>query len=339
MEGGSFCVNPKHPYLTFEKQLRQLENRGIIVNDKSFAINALQNFSYYSLSNGYKDLFLASRSPEKFKDGTTFEMLYTANWLDLSMSNILFKYSLIVEKQLKTAVSHVVAKSFSIEETRYLNPKNYSTTKAQRGKFSDVQKAIDEAKYKNPVCKYYMDTEDNLPPWIAIQGISFGSAVNWYSILRGPHKLEVIDSFLNLILKSGAILKLEDRKHFFKICLEQVYEFRNLSAHGNRTFKLQLPEKQRQVPRYLKSAKLDKYYPAQDGVIISRDSIFSIIMSLLILINDAFVSRNLINELDKLFEFYADDPNIFIDSSIYDLFGLEPNFIEFLVSFFNYKYD
>ncbi|MDO4457606.1 MAG: hypothetical protein Q4B83_04735 [Ligilactobacillus murinus] len=132
---------------------------------------------------------------------------------------------------------------------------------------------------------------------------------------------------------------MEDRKHFFKICLEQVYEFRNLSAHGNRTFKLQLPEKQRQVPRYLKSAKLDKYYPAQDGVIISRDSIFSIIMSLLILINDAFVSRNLINELDKLFEFYADDPNIFIDSSIYDLFGLEPNFIEFLVSFFNYKYD
>lgn len=76
-------MNPKHPYLTFEKQLRQLENRGIIVNDKSFAINALQNFSYYSLSNGYKDLFLASRSPEKFKDGTTFEMLYTANWLDL----------------------------------------------------------------------------------------------------------------------------------------------------------------------------------------------------------------------------------------------------------------
>lgn len=327
-----------HPYLNFEDQLNQLKNRGIIVNDKAFALNALQNISYYSLYNGYKDLFLASKSPEKFKNGTTFEMLYTAHWLDLSMSNILFKYSLVVEKQLKTIVSHIVARNFSVDENRYLNSKNYSTTKAQSGKFSDVQKAINKAKFKNSVCKYYMETENNLPPWIATQGISFGSAINWYSILKEPHKLEVINSFLNLILKDGAFLKSEDKQHFFKICLGQVYEFRNLSAHGNRTFKLQLPEKQKQVSRYLSAAKIDVYYPNNNGVISSRDTLFSVIMSMLILINDDYVANSLISEIKNLFETYSDSL-IFVDSNIYDLFEFRKDSLDLLISFFDYKFS
>lgn len=331
-------MSSMHPYLNFEDQLNQLKNRGIIVNDEAFALNALQNFSYYSLYNGYKDLFLANKFPEKFKVGTTFEMLYTANWLDLSMSNILFKYSLVVEKHLKTIVSHIVARNFSIDEKRYLNKKNYSPTKTQRGKLSDVQKAINEARYKNSVCKYYMEKESNLPPWIAIQGISFGSALNWYSILREQQKLDVIDYFLKLTLKNRCLLGKNDKKEFLKICLGQVYEFRNLSAHGNRTFKLRLPEKQRQVSRHLNAAKIDVYYPNDNGAISSRDTLFSVIMSMLILINDDFVANNLINEIRNLLETYSDSP-IFVDSNIYDLFEFRKDSLDLLISFFDYKFS
>ena len=228
-----------HPYKSFENQLDLLDERGLTIDDRSFALEALKSFSYYTLINGYKDMFLLDNSdPEKFRDGTTFSMLYQLHWMDLSMSNLLFKYTLVVEKKLKIQIANLVANNWSIDEDLYLKELNYSPSNFMKGKYRDVIKAINDARTKDISCQHYMNTEGNLPPWIATKGISFGSAVNWYTILRPPNKISIINQFLNTyypLLQESAI-------DLFKRLIGQVYQFRNLSAHGNRTFLFKLPE-------------------------------------------------------------------------------------------------
>lgn len=319
-----------HPFKTFEEQIKILENRGLIIEDFDFAIEALKSFSYYTLVNGYKDLFLDETKPgEAFKTGTKFSMLYQIHWIDLTMSNILFKYTLAVEKKLKTQISNLVAQNFTIEESRYTSENNYSPSKAQRGKYRDVIKAIDEAKSRDVSCIHYMKKEGNLPPWIAAKGMSFGSAVNWYSILRPPHKQVVIKSFLS----NSYPLSQDETLDFYKRVIEQVYQYRNLSAHGNRTFLFTLPEKQKLLWSHLKKLQLDEFFEGH-GV----DNIYSIMMCILILINDEYVAENFLIELNNFFATYSDPRFIFLDKTVYDIFGLNKDFLYALNNFYNQKF-
>ncbi|EME8164257.1 Abi family protein, partial [Enterococcus faecium] len=174
-----------HPFKSFEEQLSILEKRGLAIDDYKLALDAMESFSYYTIVNGYKDLFLdtkyQNRGIERFKKGTTFSMLYQAHWIDLSMSSLLFKYTLAVEKKLKTQVSYLIGEKLSIEESLYLDKKFYGQNKANRGKLFQLKEKINEAKEKDISAKYYWEKEHNVPPWIAAKAISFGSIVTWYS--------------------------------------------------------------------------------------------------------------------------------------------------------------
>ncbi|WP_425358240.1 Abi family protein [Treponema saccharophilum] len=55
--------------------MEKLESRGLIVNDKSLAENALRNLNYYRLS-GYWMHFEDCRNPHHFKAGTKFEDIF-----------------------------------------------------------------------------------------------------------------------------------------------------------------------------------------------------------------------------------------------------------------------
>lgn len=47
-----------HPFKSFEEQLSILEERGLAIDDYKLALDAMESFSYYTIVNGYKDLFL-----------------------------------------------------------------------------------------------------------------------------------------------------------------------------------------------------------------------------------------------------------------------------------------
>lgn len=326
-------ITTKHPYLSFEDQLSLLEERNLIIKDTDLALEAIQSFSYYTIVNGYKDLFLKSPYDNEFIDGTTFEMLYQLHWIDLSLCNTLFKYTLAVEKKLKTQVSNLVADCFTINEQRYLLDKNYSPAKGQKGKLRDVEKAIDEIRYRDISAKHYMDEENNLPPWIAAKAISFGNIRNWYSILRDPHKQLIIDAFIG----KKTNLTPDTRRDFFKIALNQVYAFRNISAHGNRSFKLKLDEKDRYVWKHLKSLGIHDFFQENDSP-ANRDNLFSIILSMFILINDKYVLYNLKLEIEQFIQEYSRPEFIFLDRDIFQLFDIPKDTVSRLESYLSYKF-
>lgn len=66
----------------------------------------LERENYYNVINGYKELFLSSKSTlssnETFKSGTTFNEIYALYSFDRELRNIYMKYLLKLEKQLHT---------------------------------------------------------------------------------------------------------------------------------------------------------------------------------------------------------------------------------------------
>lgn len=85
------------PFKTYRQQLAILRSRGLSIPNGSKAMRILERENYYSLINGYKDLFLVrdvtgkSVSPEQYIPGTTFDELYSLYTFDRALRNILLE--------------------------------------------------------------------------------------------------------------------------------------------------------------------------------------------------------------------------------------------------------
>lgn len=317
-----------HPFKNYASQLRGLvENKGLIIDNPLDAVIALQHYSYYTLINGYKDLFIDpnEKNKERFKNGTTFSMLYQAHWIDMEMSNLLFKYTLLVEKKLKTRVSYTVSEKFGVKESEYLKALNYSQQKHHRGKLAQLKENIESNREKDISAIHYMNTEENLPPWITTKAISFGDTFIWFQILRREQKKNVIDDFLTPLPKMG----FETLADFFKRLLGQVYKYRNLSAHGNRNFKLSIDSKYKLKKIHLQNYKLDYLFENLDDKHYS--SLYSVLISIIILVDDKYAISNFIRELNIFFDKYKDFN--FNDKDIFDLFEIPRETISLLISY------
>ncbi|MGX7349087.1 hypothetical protein [Dolosicoccus paucivorans] len=45
------------PFLNYEKQIELLKKRNVVIGDREFALRVLRTQSYYTIINGYQDLF------------------------------------------------------------------------------------------------------------------------------------------------------------------------------------------------------------------------------------------------------------------------------------------
>ncbi|WP_260443169.1 Abi family protein [Listeria fleischmannii] len=322
-----------HPYKTFEEQLKLLKERNLIIDDEELALESIKTFSYYTIVNGYKDLFILPNSKNHFITGTTFSMLYEMHWIDLSISSILFKYTLAVEKKIKTQLANLVAERFSIEEEQYLNIKNYSQSKHYRGKINQLKDYISNAKKQDISAKHYFEKEKNLPPWILAKAISFGQIIQWYSILQKNHKQDIIKSFLG----DNCSLTIDESLDFFKKALNQVYRYRNLSAHGNRNFKLSLPNNVKYSWKHLKKLHIDCFFE-NDGSPANQNNFYSVILTILLLINDQYVCGNLIIEIKNFILKYNQSSFNFNDKNIFQLLDFPEDIEQRLEKFYAAKF-
>ncbi len=91
------------PALTFEQQLRLLEDRGLIVHDESLALTCLTNINYYRL-RGY---WLTIQKPDdSFKKDSTFEDIWAIYKLDHDLRLWLWKTISPIEIKLRTQFAY-----------------------------------------------------------------------------------------------------------------------------------------------------------------------------------------------------------------------------------------
>lgn len=344
-EGGSFSfvmttpVTYDKPFKTYTEMINLLEERNIIIKNRAFAENALKNFSYYGLINGYKNTFLQDSDSDCFRKGTKFEELYTLHIIDSSLNALLFKYILYLEKSLKSRISYRVSEKYGVytdesdlsssNPNDYLCRRYYSNSTGRRVNILKSLKQCISQTRNNPSMIHYINEKNHVPAWILTTNISYGLTIEWYGILKNDDKADICNSFI-----PSGLLTENETKEFVKKALDLTKEYRNKIAHGNRTFSIlnlpQLPKKQLLTLTY--NSISDNEYNAKIG----QNDTLGVLFTIIIMLNDPYLVTNFVSELRILLLPYRD--TLFNGKTVFELLGFPNNLFERLTKLLHQKF-
>lgn len=233
------------PFLTIDKQIELLEQRGLLFQNKEAAKKDLLSYGYYEIINGYKDCFLANPldSEDKFKAGITFEHIFQLFTLDRKIRSEVMSAIEIFEANLRQALAYTVAEQISEDQTIYLNRKNYVTGKKQYNKslhkmvypidaLLSILKGITHA--KSEPYSHYRNDHHNIPPWIIVKKLNFGNLIWWYRLLKTPQKRSVTSRMTGL--DEALLQQINAFEQGYVNLLSLYLDYRNTSAHGGRIY-------------------------------------------------------------------------------------------------------
>ena len=126
----------KH-FRNLEEQIEILKNKGLKINNESYAKDVLLRENYFFL-NGYRYLFMYSNTDKRFLENTTFEELYSMFLFDRNIRNIIFKNLLIIENNLKSIISYQLSKKYGYKERDYLKEKNFTRRPEKKKQVKDL---------------------------------------------------------------------------------------------------------------------------------------------------------------------------------------------------------
>ena len=211
----------KKTFKTLDEQIEILKNKGLIINDEEKAKEILFRENYFFV-NGYRHLFQRENLDSKFIAGTTFEELYGAFIFDRNIRNIMFKYILIVENNVKSIIGYQLSRKYGYKEKEYLNPKNFSQDNIKIRQVYDVLNKVKRQMRVNGIqhaaTSHYMTNYGYVPMWILVKVLSFGIISELYSILKIEDQI-AISSFYKI--NSSTLM----------VNLQLLSNFRNLCAH------------------------------------------------------------------------------------------------------------
>ena len=102
-------------FITINEQIEMLRRKGLIINNEEMAKEVLLRENYFFI-NGYRHVFMKPGDNKRFVDGSTFDELYALFSFDRNLRNIMFKYLLVVENNLKSIFSYHLSGKYGYKE-------------------------------------------------------------------------------------------------------------------------------------------------------------------------------------------------------------------------------
>ncbi|MDD2300427.1 MAG: Abi family protein [Dysgonamonadaceae bacterium] len=145
---------------------------------------------------------------------------------------------------------------------------------------------------RNPT-KHYVKNKNHVPPWILFKNANFSDCINFYSFLKPTEKDAMYDTIVNIKFDDG-----QSKKDTFFKSLIIVRKFRNVIAHNLKFITFKCSKKESLILKYL--------LPAFSGSLIkssdlqhkrSLNDIYSMILSIIILLHDELLIVEFLNEL------------------------------------------
>ena len=248
-------------FKTLDEQIDILKARGLIVNDYDKAKKILFKENYFFL-NGYRHFFTANYKDENFIPGTTFEELYATFTFDRNIRNIMFKYLLIVENNIKSIISYHLSKKYGFKEKDYLDPKNFTQDSLKSRHVYDIlnkmKRQIRVNGKQHTATLHYLSNYGYIPMWILVKVLSFGIIAELYSILKLEDQVSIAN-YLYLLAN-----------------------FRNLCAHEDILYDHRT---QREIPdnKYHYMLNIEK---KDDHYIYGKNDLFAVVIMLKQLLTD-----------------------------------------------------
>lgn len=298
-------------FKTIEEQINILEDKGLIINDYDKTKEILLRENYFFI-NGYRHVFFKSSKDKEFINGTTFEELYALFTFDRNIRNILFKYLLIVENNLKSIFSYHLSSKYGYKEKEYLKMSNFTTDISKIRQVSDVinkmKRQIRVNAKQHSATLHYLTNYGYVPMWILVKVLSFGIISELYMILK-PEDQKEIAKYYNM------------DKEDMCIFLPIMSNYRNLCAHEDIIYNYRT---QRSIPnnKYHQMLRIEK--SEDDDYIYGKNDLFSLILMFkYTLREDDF--RKLVNEIGYEIDVLDGKLNVIEISKILDKLGFPPN--------------
>lgn len=185
-------------FKTLDEQIEILRSKGLIINNPEKTKEILYRENYFFIS-GYRHLFMRTYKDRKFFLGTTFEELYATFLFDRKIRNIMFKYILIIENNVKSKISYVLSRKYGIKEKNYLAPKNFNQDSYKLRQVHDVlnkmKRQIRVNGKQHTATMHYLSNYGYIPMWILVKVLSFGIVSELYSILKPEDQLEMAENY------------------------------------------------------------------------------------------------------------------------------------------------
>lgn len=225
-------------FKTLEQQVQGLQGRNMTIDHPAVAMAVLKQENYYTLVNGYNDLFLVRHvdqhddvGDDQYRDGTTFEALVVLYEFDRTLREILLRPLLLMEHQIGSVAAYVFSDEHGCRD--YLKLENFDTATSDRKEhvsqllaelYQDIAKG---AKNDGRVRHYVMD-HGYVPMWVLINTITLGRLSILYSNMQ--------DSDRNTIARHFGVR--DDELSSFLGLLNM---FRNKCAHDDRVYNYKSP--------------------------------------------------------------------------------------------------
>ena len=208
-------------FKNLDEQLEIFRYKGLIINDEKYTKQVLLRENYFFI-NGYRHLFLKSNTDRTFVKGATFEELYSLFLFDRSFRNVLFKYLLVIENNLKSIISYQLSKKYGYRERDYLKEKNFTNIPDKQAQLNDLLKKMKRQIRVNgsqhSATLHYVSNYGYIPLWILVKVLSFGIVSEMYSILKTEDQKD-ISNIYNIPSDE------------FMVYLPILANYRNLCAH------------------------------------------------------------------------------------------------------------
>ncbi len=251
-------------FKSLDEQMNILVSRGLTIKDRDTAGEILLKENYFFV-NGYRHLLMKNYNDEYFVSGATFEELYAIFWFDRKIRNIMFKYILIIENNMKSVMSYFLSKKYGYKEKQYLNIKNFRGESFKLNHVGDVinkmKRQIRLNSKQHRATKHYVMKYGYIPLWVSIKVLSFGIISELYSILKNEDQQEIANVY-------G--LTPDD----LDVYLEILSNYRNLCAHEDILYDHRT---QRKIPNNDFHKKLD-IMKVDDEYMYGKNDIFAIMI-------------------------------------------------------------
>ena len=295
------------------EQINILKSRGLIINDVDITKDILLRENYFFV-NGYRHPFLENEN--KYKKGTTFEEVYSLFLFDRSLRNIIFKYLLIVENNIKSILSYQLSKKYGYRESDYLKTKTFDN---KPNKLRQIEDLINKMKrqvringFQHSATRHYMYNYGYVPLWILVKVLSFGIVSEMYSILKIEDRIEIAKNF-NVSAEA------------LSIYLPLLSNYRNLCAHEDILYE---NKTQRMINDtvYHKMLGIDQ---VDSEYVLGKNDIFSLIIILKRILREEDF-KNMMSELENKINTLAYNLKTIDISIIRDILGFPNNWLDLI---------
>ena len=274
----------KKAALTYQQQLDQLIERGLLITDEDYFLHLLEVKSYYRLS-GYWYPLLEDKENHLFKKGASFDTAYKIYCFDRELRHFVLAELEKIEVAIRAKMIYILSHQYG--PFWYIKPELFRNSERHE-QFLDKLKQEYLRSDEEFILAFRKKYTNPMPPsWMMLEVTSFGSLSAMYSNLKpGREKREIAHAFglADIVFSSW---------------LHSIVYLRNVCAHHARLWN-RVMSIQPLIPRKPRHEWID-------GKSVENDKTYYILSMLVFLMNRIKYENDVVERFKMLLEKY---PNI-----------------------------